>query len=78
MAQNRQTLNSVIYKLLLIYYIKLKSCLSVCLHFWHADNLVVCALIEIGLARNEGCVFEEHKVYFYKSTEPTIHRQECV
>ena len=66
----------------LLYYIKLKSCLSVCLsvrlHFWHADNSAVCTLIEIGLARNESCVFEEHKVYFYKSTEPTVHRQECV
>ena len=61
---------------------KLSVCLSVCLsvrlHFWHADNSTVCALMEMGLARNVSCVFEQHKVYFYKSTEPTIHRQECV
>ena len=71
---------------MLVYYIKLKSrlavrpsvCLSVRLHFWHAHNSVVGALIKMGLTRNESCVFEEHKVYFYKPTEPTVHRQECV
>ena len=57
---------------------KLSACLSVHLHFRHADNSAVCALIEIGLTRNESCVFEEHKVYFHKSTKPTVHRQECV
>ena len=51
---------------------------SVCQHFWHADNSAVCALMEKGFTRNESCVFEEHKVYFYKPTEPTVHRQECV
>ena len=45
------------------YYIKLKSRLS--------DRH---AVIEMGLARNESCVFKQHKVYFYKLTEPTIHR----
>ena len=60
---------------LLLYKAKKPSvCLSVHLHFWHADNSTVCALIETGLARNESCVFEEHKVYFYKPTEPTVHR----
>ena len=63
----------------LLYKVEKPSvCLSVRLHFWHADNSVVCALIETGLARNESCVFREHKVYFYKPTEPTVHRQECI
>ena len=38
-------------------------CLSVC-NFWHADNSAVSARIEMGLARNESCVFEDHEVYF--------------
>ena len=46
--------------------------------FWHADNSAVCALIKTGLAQNESCVFEEHKVYFYKPTELTVYQQECV
>ena len=48
-------------------------CPSVCLHFWHADNSAVSARIETGLARNESCVFEDHKVYFYKPIVPTVH-----
>ena len=36
---------------------------SVCT-FWHDDNSAVSARIETGLARNESCVFEDHKVYF--------------
>ena len=69
-----------VYKLMscttfIIYCINWKA---VCLHFWHADNSAVFASIETGLARNESCVFKEHKVYFYKPTEPTVHRQECV
>ena len=74
------------YVAMYFYYIKLKSrlfvCLSVCLsvrlHFWRNDNSAVCALIKARLAQNESCVFEEHNVYFYKPTEPTVHRQECV
>ena len=50
---------------------------SVCT-FWHADISAVSARIETGLARNESCVFEDHKVYFYKSIVPTVHRQECL
>ena len=69
-----------------IYYIELKAiCSSVCLSvcpsaFWHVDNSAVCALIEMGLALNESCVFEEQKVYFCKPTKSTIHRQqqECI
>ena len=67
---------------LLVYYIKLKSRLfvrpSVCLHFWHADNSAVSARIETRLACNESCVFEDHKVYFYKPIVPTVYRQECL
>ena len=63
---------------LLVYYIKLKRRLSVYLHFWHADNSAVCALIETRFAQNESCVFEEHKVHFYNPTEPTVHQQECL
>ena len=63
-------------------YIKLKAiCLlvhpSVCT-FWYADISAVAAWIEMGLARNESCVFEDHKVYFYKPIVPTVHRQECL
>ena len=47
--------------------------LSVCLHFWYADNSAVFAPIETGLAQNESCVFKEYKVYFYKPTKPTVH-----
>ena len=36
------------------------------------------ASIGTGLTQNESCVFKEHKVYFYKPTEPTVQRQECV
>ena len=38
-------------------------CLSVCT-FWHADISAVSARIDTGLARNESCVFEDHKLYF--------------
>ena len=45
---------------IVIYYMKLKSRLSVCLHLWNADNSVVSAMIKTGLARKESCVFKEH------------------
>ena len=48
------------YFLLVIYYIKLKSHLSICLSafLWcHADNLEMAASIDMKLARNESCVF---------------------
>ena len=64
-----------------IYYIKLNSCLSVCLSvctFWYADISAVSARIETGLARNKSCVFEDHKVYFHKPIVPTVHQQECL
>ena len=53
-------------------------CLSVHPHFWHADISVMSASIETRLARNQSCAFGHHRVYFYKPTEPKIHRQECV
>ena len=51
-------------------------CLSVCT-FWHADNSAVSVQIETGLDRNERCVFEDYKVYFYKSIRAIIHPHEC-
>ena len=66
------TLASLLYKAE-----KPSVCPSV-LTFWHADISVVSASIEMRLARNQSYVFGDHRVYFYKPTEPTIHRQECV
>ena len=51
--------------------------LSICT-FWHADNSAMSARIATGLARNESCVFEDHKVYFYKPIVPAVHPQECL
>ena len=67
------TLGNLLYKAE-----KPSVCPSVCLHFWYADNSAVSARIETGLARNESCVFEDHKVYLYKPIVPTVHRQECL
>ena len=47
-------------------------CLSICTS-WHADNSVMSAWIKTRRARNESCVFEDHKVYFYKPILPTVH-----
>ena len=54
--------------------------LTVRLHFWQADNSVnvVSASIKMELAQNESCIFEEHKIYFYEPTKPTVHQKECV
>ena len=61
-----------------IYYIKLKSHLSVCPHFWHADNSVVSVRIETGLAQNKSCVLEDHKFYFKSLHMHAItHPHEC-
>ena len=43
---------------------KLVVCLSVRLHFWHADDSAISAWIETGFARNESCIFEDHKSFF--------------
>ena len=65
---------------IIFYYIKLKSRLSVrpsvrpeC----HAGISPVSASIETGLARNESSAFWDLKVYFYKSKRLTIHPHEC-
>ena len=53
----------------LIYYVKLKShlslyvCLSVCT-FWHTDNSKVATSIEVEFAQNDSCVFEDYWIYF--------------
>ena len=49
---------------------------SVRLHLWHADNSAVSSSIETLLAQSESCVFEDHRVYFYKYIVPSIHGQE--
>ena len=51
--------------------------LSVCT-FWNTHNSVISALIKTGLDQNESCVFEDCKVYFYKSTGSTVYQQKCV
>ena len=58
---------------MVVYYIKLKSRLSVCQHIWNVDISVVYASIETGLARNESCVFK-----YILTSLPTIHRQEYI
>ena len=70
------TLASLLYK-------AEKSCVCLSVHpfvytFWHANYSAVSARIETGLAQNESCVFEDHRVYFYKPIVPTVHRQECL
>ena len=50
-------------------------CLSA---FWHADNSAVSASMETGLAQCESCAFDDHRVYFYKPKEPTVHHQRCI
>ena len=70
--------NKILQSHLLYKAEKPSVCPSVRLHFWHTDNSAVSAQIETRLARNESCVFEDHKVYFYKSIVPTVHRQECL
>ena len=72
------SLKNYFYLYLLYKAEKPSVCLSVHLHFWHADNSAASAWIETGFARNERCVFEDNRVYFYKPTWPTVHRQECV
>ena len=52
-----------------IYHIKLKSHLSICT-FWHTDNSPVSVRIEMDLARNESCVFEENCVTKFLFTNP--------
>ena len=61
-----------------IYYIKLKSRLSICLSDRHADISAMSAVIEMGLAWNESWVFRDLKVYFYKSKRISIHPYEDV
>ena len=65
-----------------IYYIKLKSRLSVCLSVCIFGTLIT-QPCQHGLKRDllemkAVIVFEDHKVYFYKPIVPTVHRQECL
>ena len=64
-------INDIIMILSILVHLLYKAekpsvCLSVCLsvRLRHADISAVSAQIETGLARNESCVFEDHKVYF--------------
>ena len=58
-----------------VCYIKVKGRLLVHLNFWHAGDSVVSASIEMGF---ENCATEDHRVYFYKPTEPIAHQPEYV
>ena len=52
---------------LLVYYIKTKCCLSVCLSvgtFWHARSSAVSPRNDVRLARNEAPVLGEQAVQF--------------
>ena len=69
------------YLCIIMYYIKLNSHLSVCQSvctFWNGHNSLMFVLIKTELARNKSYVFQDCKVYFYKSTGPTIYQQECI
>ena len=72
----------ILYIYIYIYILykaeKPSVCMSIRLHFWHADNSAVFASAKTELARNESCVFKEYKVCFYKPIELTIYQQECV
>ena len=70
--------NNYFYLYLLYKAEKPSVCLSVHLNFWQADNSVSSAWIETRFAWNERCVFVDHRVYFYKPTQPTVHQQERV
>ena len=45
---------------------------TVYLHFWHANHLVVAAVVEVRLVQNQSHVFEDHRVYFQKSIKPVV------
>ena len=36
------------------------------------------ASIEMRLAQSESCAFDDHRIYFCKPKEPSVHHQECV
>ena len=64
-------------KLASLYYIKMKSRLSVCPSDRPADISAVSALINVGLVRNESCISWDHVVCLYKSSSATIRPHEC-
>ena len=59
--------------ILLVYYIKTKSRLS----DRPADISAVSALIDVGLARHESCVFWNHVVCLYESSSTMVRPHEC-
>ena len=63
--------------LCIIYYIDLKSHLSV-QSFSHAGNSVGPALIGTDLLEMKAVSLRNTKFIFTEPTEPTIHRQKCV
>ena len=57
--------------LLLLYKAeKLSVCLSVRLHFWHADNSAVCALIERNLLEMKAVSLKNTKFSFTSLQNP--------
>ena len=60
--------------------IKLKSrlsvCPSICIFGTQTTQPCLHGLKQDLLAQNESYVFEDHKVYFYKTVVPTVHQQE--
>ena len=58
-------------------YIKLKSRLSVCPSDRPADISAVSAWIDVGLARNESCVFWNHVVCLYESSSTMVRPHKC-
>ena len=70
----------LLFLALLVYYIKLKSHLPVCLSVCpdrHADISAVSAWIEMGLAPNESSAFWDNQVCFKKSLCPITHPDKC-
>ena len=64
----------------IIYYIKLKSHLSVCLsvRLCHAANLVFTVWIDSVLGLCNSCVPEHEQVCFYKSVSALCWAHECL
>ena len=45
---------------------------TVCLCFLHTKHSIIAALVKVRLVQNQSHVFEDHRVYFQKSTKPVV------